>query len=202
MTILRIFFFKMLFEKMAFLHISQEQRYLSKKCAGNKAVRFSLNSFLYLNQLVKKYRSALVTDYKGAPIIISLLNSNQSGVFHMKKNLLALLLAGVFIAPAIADKPEWTGKGKPSDEQKAAHQAAMQAKEDIDDSEDRIKEKEEEKEKKEKKEKEEKSRELKGIEKQSLKKSEQPQKELDKGSDKGQESREENSKKWWKFWGE
>ena len=111
----------------------------------------------------------------------------------MKKNLLALLLAGVFVAPAIADKPEWAGKGKPSDEQKAAHQAAMQAKEDIDDSEDRIKEKEE---------KEGGSNELKGIEKQSLKKSEQPQKELDKGSDKGQESREENSKKWWKFWGE
>ena len=43
----------------------------------------------------------------------------------------------------------------------------MQAKEDIDDSEDRIKEK---------KEKEENSRELKGIENQSLKKSEQPQK--------------------------
>jgi len=114
----------------------------------------------------------------------------------MKKNLLALLLAGVFIAPAIADKPEWTDKGKPSNEQKAAHQAAMQAKEDIDDSEDRIKEKTE------KTEKEEKSRELKGIEKQSLKKSEQPQKELDKGSDKGKELREENSKKWWKFWGE
>ncbi|UVW35604.1 hypothetical protein NYF23_03085 [SAR92 clade bacterium H455] len=56
--------------------------------------------------------------------------------------------------PAIADKPEWTGKGKPSDEQKAAHQAAMQAKEDIDDSEDRIKEK---------KEKEENSRELKAL---------------------------------------
>ena len=111
----------------------------------------------------------------------------------MKKNLLALLLAGVFIAPAIADKPEWTGKGKPSDEQKAAHQAAMQAEKDIDDGDDRIKEK---------KEKEEKSRELKGIEKQNLKKSEQPQKELDKGSDKGQESRDENSKKWWKFWGE
>jgi len=196
MTILRIFFFKMLFEKMAFLHISQEQRYLSKKCADNKTVRFSLNSFLYLNQLVKKYRSALVTDYKGAPIIISLLNSNQSGVFHMKKNLLALLLASVFVAPAIADKPEWTGKGKPSDEKKAAHQAAMQAKEDIDDSEDRIKEKEE------KEEKEGSSNELKGIEKQSLKKSEQPQKELDKGSEKGKESREENSKKWWKFWGE
>ena len=52
----------------------------------------------------------------------------------------------------------------------------MQAKEDIDEREDRIKEK---------KEKEENSRELKGIENQSLKKSEQPQKELGKGSDKG-----------------
>jgi hypothetical protein len=120
----------------------------------------------------------------------------------MKKNILALLLAGVFIAPAIADKPEWTGKGKPSDEQKTAHQAAMEAKENIEDSEDRIKEKEEKIETEEKIEKDDKSRELKGIEKQSLKKLEQPQKELDKGSDKGQESREENSKKWWKFWGE
>ena len=138
----------------------------------------------------------LIASFKGAWIIIRRLNSNQNGEFHMKKNLLVLLLAGVFIAPAIADKPEWTGKGKPSDEQKAAHQAAMQAKEDIDDSEDRIKEKEE------KEEKEGGSNELKGTEKQSLKKSEQPQKELDKGSDKGQESREENSKKWWKFWGE
>ena len=67
MTILRIFFFKMLFEKMAFLHISQEQRYLSKKCADNKTVRFSLNSFLYLNQLVKKYRSAPDNRLQGCP---------------------------------------------------------------------------------------------------------------------------------------
>lgn len=99
----------------------------------------------------------------------------------------------VFIAPVMADKPEWAGKGKPTDEQKSAHEAAMQAKEDIDDNEDRIKEK---------KEKREKSSELKGIEKQNVKKSDQPRKELDKGSDKGKASREANSKKWWKFWRE
>ena len=58
MTILRYFFFKMLFEKIAFQFISVTQRYLSRKCAGNKIVRFSLNFFLYLNQLIKKYRSA------------------------------------------------------------------------------------------------------------------------------------------------
>ena len=113
-------------------------------------------------------------------------------ISHEEK-FFSITFAGVFTAPAIADKPEWTSKGKPSDEKKAAHQAAMQAKKDIDDRDDRIKEK---------KEKEDKSRELKGIEKQNLKKSEQPQKELDKGSDKGKESRDENSKKWWKFWGE
>ena len=67
MTILRIFFFKMLFEKMAFLHISQEQRYLSKKCADNKVVHFSLNHFLYLNQLVKKYRSTPDSRFQGCP---------------------------------------------------------------------------------------------------------------------------------------
>lgn len=110
----------------------------------------------------------------------------------MNKNLLALLLVAAFAAPAIADKPEWAGKGKPTDEQKAAHQAAMEAKEDIDDN-DKVKEL---------KEKKEKSDKLNGLEKQKAKKSEQVQKELDKGSDIGKEARETNSKKWWKFWGE
>jgi hypothetical protein len=111
----------------------------------------------------------------------------------MNKNLIALILMCAFVTPVMAEKPEWAGKGKPTEEQKAAHKAAMEAEEDIDDSDDRMKEK---------KEKKEKSSELKGIEKQSVKKSEQPQKELDKVSDKGKESRGENSKKWWKFWGE
>ncbi|MEJ1298879.1 MAG: hypothetical protein RPU64_06725 [Candidatus Sedimenticola sp. (ex Thyasira tokunagai)] len=40
---------------------------------------------------------------------------------------------------------------------------------------------------------------LRGLDKQRIKKAEQEQKELDKGSDQGQTSRE-NRKKWWKFW--
>lgn len=41
-----------------------------------------------------------------------------------------------------------------------------------------------------------------GLEKQREMKMDQEQKELGKGSEKGQEMREQNSKKWWKFWGE
>ena len=67
MTILRYFFFKMLFGKMAFQFISTNQQYLSKKCADNKIVRFSLNYFLYLNQLVKKYRSTPDSRFQGCP---------------------------------------------------------------------------------------------------------------------------------------
>lgn len=118
----------------------------------------------------------------------------------MNKHLIALVLMLAFVTPVMAEKPEGAGKGKPTEEQKAAHKAAMEDKEGLDDadnsdddSDDRIKEK---------KEKIEKSSELKGIEKQGAKKSEQSQKELNKGSDKGKESRGENSKKWWKFWGE
>ncbi len=41
---------------------------------------------------------------------------------------------------------------------------------------------------------------LKGLEKQTAKKADQEQKELDKGSEQGQTSREEHRKKWWQFW--
>ena len=116
----------------------------------------------------------------------------------MNRNLIVLILLSVFVAPVMADKPEWAGKGKPTDEQKAAHKSAMEAKGDSDDDDGRLNEK---KQKKQKKKKKEKSSKLKGIEKQSAKKSEQEQKELEKGSDKGKASREENRKKWWKFWG-
>ena len=113
----------------------------------------------------------------------------------MNKNLIVLILMSVFVIPAMADKPEWAGKGKPTEEQKAAHKAAMEAKEDLDDDDD-----DDDDRKKEKKEKKEKPDKLKGAEKQTAKKLDQPQNELDKGSDKGKESREANSKKWWKFW--
>jgi DNA repair photolyase len=46
------------------------------------------------------------------------------------------------------------------------------------------------------------SSELTGLDKQRVKKAEQLQNEIDKGSDKGIAARTENSKKWWKFWGE
>ena len=118
------------------------------------------------------------------------LDSNQAGDVGMNRNLIALILLSVFVAPVMADKPEWAGKGKPTDEQKAVHKSAMEAKGDSDDDDIRLKEKKD------------KSSKLKGIEKQSAKKSEQEQKELEKGSDKGKASREENRKKWWKFWGE
>ena len=108
----------------------------------------------------------------------------------MNRNLIVLILLSVFVVPVMADKPEWAGKGKPTDEQKAVHKSAMEAKGDSDDDDIRLKEKKD------------KSSKLKGIEKQSAKKSEQEQKELEKGSDKGKTSREENRKKWWKFWGE
>ena len=121
------------------------------------------------------------------------LNANQAGDVRMNRNLIVLILLSVFVAPVMADKPEWAGKGKPTDEQKAAHKSAMEAKGDSDDDDNRLKEK---------KEKKDKSSKLKGIEKQSAKKSEQELKELEKGSDKGKASREENRKKWWKFWGE
>ena len=111
----------------------------------------------------------------------------------MKRNLIALILLSIFVVPVMADKPEWAGKGKPTDEQKAAHKSAMEAKGDSDDDDNRLKES---------KEKKEKSSKLKGIEKQHAKKSEQEQKELEKGSDKGKASREENRKKWWKLWGD
>ena len=111
----------------------------------------------------------------------------------MNRNLIVLILLSVFVVPVMADKPEWAGNGKPTDEQKAVHKSAMEAKVDSDDDGDR---------QKEKKEKKEKSSKLKGIEKQHAKKSEQEQKELERGSDKGKASREENRKKWWKLWGE
>ncbi len=109
------------------------------------------------------------------------------------KKLVALILASAFIAPAMAAKPEMVGKDKASTEQKAAHKSAMNAKDELDIEKNELKEK---------KAKKEKPEELKGMEKQSAKKSAQTQNELDKGSDKGKAARAENSKKWWKFWGD
>lgn len=113
----------------------------------------------------------------------------------MKMKLIIPLLSMALAAPVVAEKPEWAGKGKPTQEQKEAHQLAMDAKEG---EQEKLKL---EKDKKDKKDKKDNTEKVSGIEKQTEKKSTQVQKELDKGSDKGKESREK-SKKWWKFWGE
>jgi hypothetical protein len=112
---------------------------------------------------------------------------------------------------SFADKPEWAGKGKPTDEQKEAHRVAMEAKsDDRDDDLDEAREKSEKKMKKAKKDKKEKmareddddDQDASDMAKQAGKKADQERKEVGKGSEKGQTRREENSKKWWKFWGE
>lgn len=129
----------------------------------------------------------------------------------MKHKLLALSLISLFATPALAEKPEWAGKGKPTEEQLSTHKAAMEAKEDLDDDDGEMKKEKIKQEKKEKiKEKEreqmqemkENSEQTRAMEKQANKKSEQTRNELGKGSETGQAAREENSKKWWKFWGE
>ena len=118
---------------------------------------------------------------------------NQIGNKMIK--LLTTILVIVFLAsPAMAEKPEWAGKGKPSAEQKAAHKAAMNAKEGKDEDEGGDRDEVEKKDKREKK-----AVPKKGLEKQQAKKSDQLQNELDKGSETGKESRATN-KKWWKFW--
>jgi hypothetical protein len=108
----------------------------------------------------------------------------------MKKNLITLMLMSLFVAPVMAGKPEWAGKGKPTAAQKSTHRSVMEAKEGFDSTDDRIKDKKN------------KSSKPKGLEKQASKKLKQSQKELDKGSERGISSRESNSKKWWKFWSE
>jgi hypothetical protein len=133
----------------------------------------------------------------------------------MKLSFVITMLLSLVAMGANADKPEWAGKGKPTAEQKAAHKAAMNAKEDDDDEDDedgngkgkdKAKKEKMKKDKRAKKEKHDKegdeddSDRQAGLEKQKSKKSEQEQKELDKGSDRGKEARE-TRRKWWQFWG-
>lgn len=128
----------------------------------------------------------------------------------IKNKLLPLILISLFAAPALAEKPEFAGKGKPSEEQLKTHKAAMEAKEELDDDgemkQEKIqadkKQKIKDKEKKQMQEMKENSGQTKAMEKQAVKKSEQTRNEPGKGSEQGQAAREENSKKWWKFWGE
>ena len=111
----------------------------------------------------------------------------------MSKAILVFTLTILVSGIAVAEKPEWAGKGKPTAEQKAAHKAAMNAKGDVDDMEKDSMDGDKEKKAK----KAEKT--VKGLEKQAEKKSGQAQEELDKGSETGQEA-SSDKKKWWKFW--
>lgn len=129
----------------------------------------------------------------------------------MKNKLLPLILISLFATPALAEKPDFAGKGKPSEEQLKTHKSAMEAKEDMDDDDGEMKQEKIKQEKKEKikeqdreqmQEMKEGAEQKKGMEKQDAKKPEQNRNELGKGSEQGQAAREENSKKWWKFWGE
>ncbi|PCI07333.1 MAG: hypothetical protein COB77_04900 [Gammaproteobacteria bacterium] len=132
----------------------------------------------------------------------------------MKITFLSILVTLLISTPVMAEKPSWAGAGKPTAEQKEAHQSITHKKEKIEadykDAEEKIKSaKKSNKEKdldndedegknivKDKAEK----KEAKDLDKQKNMKSEQVQKELDKGSEKGQDARETHSKKWWKLW--
>lgn len=113
----------------------------------------------------------------------------------MLKMILVCLVAFLYPTSAMSERPEWAGKGKPTEEQRAAKKSVMNAKEEIEKED---KELEEHRYKKEKKHKEE-GEKPKGLEKQYEKKSSQDQKEIGKGSERGQEA-SSAKKKWWKFW--
>lgn len=140
----------------------------------------------------------------------------------MKVKFLMFLLMAMVTVPVLADKPDWAGKGKPESGKERADNAKMKAKDYMDrehgesadhmnmdkkkDKGEKLKGFEKEKDKHSKSEEKMKmdkhdDTDLKGLEKQRMKKMEQEQKELGQGSEQGQENREQ-SKKWWKFWGE
>jgi len=97
----------------------------------------------------------------------------------------------IFSITVLADKPEWAGMGKATDEQKATHRAAMEAKTDDMDA-------DESREKAEKKMKKAKSGQAKSMDDDG---GDMPGKaKMGKGSEMGQEKRQEHSKKWWRFW--
>jgi hypothetical protein len=133
--------------------------------------------------------------------------------------LLGLVFA-MLCSTVHADKPAWAGKGKPTAEQKAAHKAAMNEKQndddrfddDHDDYDDNVESKREKAAGKAKRERtaktervegeprEVRERDAKELALQGEHKTNQTQKELERGSDKGKEARQ-TSRKWWKFWG-
>lgn len=116
----------------------------------------------------------------------------------MSKMILACLVAFLYSASAMAEKPESTGKANSTAEEHAAKTSAMNKKKEIEELEAEGRKSKEEKLEKTNKIKEE-SEKPKGLEKQYEKKSGQERKELGKGSEQGQES-SSGKNKWWKFW--
>ena len=117
--------------------------------------------------------------------------------------LIALMTLIMMSGLAYAEKPEWVGKGKPTDEQKAAHRAAMEAKSDeMDEDAGEIRGQAEKKMKAAKLKNSGESGQEAAMAKQREMKAEQVRKSADKGSEKGQAQRQEKSRAWWKFWGD
>lgn len=46
----------------------------------------------------------------------------------MNIKVIVIAISLLFVVPAFADKPGWTGKGKPTAEQKESHKSTMNAK--------------------------------------------------------------------------
>ena len=67
MTTLRNSLFKILRNKTVSQLISINHRQPTKKCPDNKLMHFSLNHFLYINQLVKRYKNAPGSILEGRP---------------------------------------------------------------------------------------------------------------------------------------
>jgi len=112
------------------------------------------------------------------------------------KILFAAILLALFVSTsAIAEKPAWAGKGKPSAEQKELSQSMRDSHDDEEEHKDK-------KDKKDKKSKHDEDDEDDEKEKDKNNKSQDDRTELGKGSEKGQEQRETHSKKWWNIFGD
>jgi hypothetical protein len=67
MTTLRNSLFTELYINTECQCISRNQRHPTKKCPNNKHMHFSFNYFLYINQLIKRYKNAPDDISEGRP---------------------------------------------------------------------------------------------------------------------------------------
>lgn len=130
----------------------------------------------------------------------------------MRRTLSVLTALGLLTAmPVLAEKPDWAGKGKSSQQelknqgdavwtQAGDDSAQMKQKANRERVEEQYTDAGKGKEKKEKQLREQQQSESQAMEKQRAMKQEQVRREEAKGSEQGQASRQEHSRKWWKFW--